>query len=82
MIKTVGPVTASLVFIDADDGTNGQLLIIPLPWRVSGQNRPCFLISKRFHRSAFNTYYDSYRALFTNDDVAKDIGDTEDPKQH
>jgi hypothetical protein len=77
IIKTVGPVTASLVFIDADDGTNGQLLIIPLPWRVSGQNRPCFVISKRFHTSAFNTYYDSYRALF-NSDVAKDI---ENPRQ-
>ena len=80
VIKTVGPVTASLVFIDADDGTNGQLLIIPLPWRVSGQNRPCFLISKRFHTSAFNTYYDSYRALFSSHDVAKEITDTEDSR--
>jgi hypothetical protein len=70
-IKTVGPVTASLVFIDASD-ENGQLLIIPLPWRVPGENRPCFMISKKFHESAFNTYYDSYRELFKNT-VANDI---------
>jgi hypothetical protein len=71
-VKVVGLVTASLVFIDAEDDKNGRLLIIPLPWRVSGQNRPCFMISKRFQKAAFNTYYDSYRNLFESE-IAKAI---------
>lgn len=71
LVKIVGPLTASIVFVDADQDT-GALLIIPLPWRVSGENRPCFLLSKKVHHVAFNTYYDSYRALFRSD-IAKNI---------
>ena len=70
-IKTVSSISASLVFIDADH-RNGQLIIIPLPWGVSGQNRPCFRLSKSFHPIAFNTYYDSYRALLSSE-TAKSV---------
>jgi len=63
LAKTTLYVTTSLVFVDANQ-ENGKLLVVPLPWRVSADDRPAFVISKRHHPIAFNTYYQAYKALF------------------
>ena len=58
-----GIITVSLLFIDADT-KNANVLITPVPWRISGSERPCFLINKQQHESAFSTYYNAYVDLF------------------
>ena len=45
VIRKKGIISISLVFIDADT-QNGCVLIIPVPWRIPGSERPCFLMLK------------------------------------
>ena len=71
-VKTTGVVTLSLMFIDAEDDANACVLVIPVPRNVSGNARPCFLITRRQHQLAFSTYYDAYRGLFDSP-LAQDI---------
>lgn len=59
-----GIITFSLLFIDVDT-KNAHVLITPVPWRISGSERPCFLINKQQHESAFSTYYNAYVDLFS-----------------
>ena len=70
-IKKVDVVTVSLLFIDVEDMGNARVLVVPVPWRVSGKDRPCFLISKKQHPYAFSTYYRKYNKLFEK--FAEDI---------
>lgn len=70
-IKKVDLVTVSLLFIDAEDMENARVLVVPVPWRVSGKDRPCFLISKKQHPYVFSTYYRKYNKLFKG--FAEDI---------
>jgi len=62
-IRKNGIVTFSLLFIDADT-KDARVLITPVPWRIAGSERPCFLINKQHHESAFSTYYITYVDLF------------------
>ena len=62
-ISKNGIVTFSLLFIDADT-KDARVLITPVPWRIAGSERPCFLINKQHHESAFSTYYNTYVDLF------------------
>lgn len=63
--KKADAITLSAVFVDADS-LDGRLLVIPIPWKVNGSQRPCFLLKKNIHPEAFNAYYDSYKLLFDN----------------
>jgi hypothetical protein len=60
----------SLIAIDAEQ-PKGFLVIVPIPWRVYGGSRPCFVVEKERHPTAFGTYYNSYHALF--EELAEDL---------
>ena len=62
-VKETFLITTNFIFIDANQKT-GKLYITPLPWRIETGNRPCFMVSKEHHLTAFNTYYTAYRGLF------------------
>lgn len=64
-VRNKGIISVSLVFIDADT-QNGCVLIIPVPWRIPGSERPCFLINYQNHESGFMQYYTAYRRLFSD----------------
>lgn len=65
IIHNKGIISVSLVFIDADT-QNGCVLIIPVPWRIPGSERPCFLIDNLNQESGFMQYYTTYRRLFSD----------------
>lgn len=64
-------ITLSLLFIDYEE-PNACLLVTPIPWKVAGTARPCFLIEKQQHEEAFNKYYHAYNGLFWSKKV-KDV---------
>lgn len=70
MIRKTDVITISLLFVDAEDKQNARLLVTPVPWNIPGKSRPCFLIKKQQHESAFNKYDDTYGELFS---IAEDI---------
>ena len=69
-VKKAAAITLSMVFVDAESG-DGKVLVIPIPWRVNGSQRPCFMLEKDHHAESFSSYYESYRSLYEN--VAVDI---------
>jgi hypothetical protein len=72
-IKVTGLVTLGLIFVDADDASNARVLVIPIPWNVAGEARPCFLLRRRQHPVAFDVYYDAYRSLFQSGQLAQEL---------
>lgn len=71
-IKMTGLVTLGLVFVDMED-SDARVLVIPIPWNVAGEARPCFLLRRAQHPAAFNAYRDAYKALFTNGTLVEDL---------
>jgi hypothetical protein len=61
-IRKTSIITLSLLFIDKEE-PNACVLVTPIPCKVGGALRPCFLIEKQQHEEAFNRYYDAYKEL-------------------
>lgn len=61
-IRKTSVITLSLLFIDKEE-PNACVLVTPIPCKVGGPERPCFLIEKQQHEEAFNKYYHAYRDL-------------------
>ena len=72
-VKVTGLVTLGLMFVDADDPSNARVLVIPIPWNVAGEARPCLLMRRRQHPVAFAIYYDAYRSLFQSSQLAEEL---------
>lgn len=71
-IRKTGMIAFSLLFID-EEGANARVLVTPIPANISGGLRPCFLITKKQHKSAFDIYYTSYNGLFNDKEKSEDI---------
>jgi len=52
--------------VDAEDNDKARVVAAPVPWNVTGGQRPCFQVTKKEHASAFNLYYATYDQLFRN----------------
>ena len=61
-IRKTSIITLSLLFIDKEE-PNACVLVTPIPCKVGGAERPCFLIEKQQHEEAFNRYYHAYKEL-------------------
>lgn len=71
-IRKTSVITFSLLFIDAELD-NAHVLVTPIPYNTAGMLRPCFLIKKKQHESAFYAYYGAYVNLFNDRSKTKDI---------
>lgn len=58
-VKVAPIVPISLNIVDGQYD-NGRMLLIPLPYRTAGAERPCILIEKRADPEAFSLYYDKF----------------------
>jgi len=70
-IHKTGVITISLLFIDEKNEKKARVLVTPVPWKISGKDRPAFLIKRKQHKSAFDKYLSNYSELFHK--IAKDI---------
>lgn len=61
-IRKTSIITLSLLFIDKEE-PNACVLVTPIPCKVEGAERPCFLIEKQQHEEAFDRYYHAYKGL-------------------
>lgn len=62
-VKVADVVTLSMFCVDAENKC-GKLLIIPIPWKLIGSKRPCFMLEKKNQTTAFLNYYESYNELY------------------